>query len=150
MAAVAPGSPEDITMEFAQFYQDGGVLMHVVTILSLIAGARLFVRMGGIRRMFRNPKAELPRLRQGDPLTPALVAAVVLTGMLGSASGWIEVHAALQTVPEDMWARAFSLGSQIAVYPLVWGLMCAVPLVLAHGVLAYLEGRLRGLVDEKR
>jgi hypothetical protein len=137
-------------MEFAQFYPEGGVLMHIVTLLSLIAGVRLFARMGGLRRMFRDPKAELPRLRRGDPLTPALVAAVVLTGALGAASGWIEVHAALQTVPEEMWARAFSLGSQIAIYPLVWGLVCAVPLVLAHGVLAYLEGRLQGLVDEKR
>jgi len=135
-------------MEFAQFYQEGGVLMHVVTILSLIAGARLLSRAAGIRRMFRDPKAELPRLRRGDPLTPALVTAVVLAGMFGSVSGWIEVHAALQTVPQDQWLMAFSLGSQIAAYPAMWGLMCAVPLVLVHGVLAYLEGRLQGLVEK--
>jgi hypothetical protein len=135
-------------MEFAQFYQDGGVLMHLVTLLSLIAGARLLARAGGIRRMFRDPASQLPRLRRGDPLTPALVAAVVLVGALGSVSGWVEVHAALQTIPEEHWARAFSMGSQIAVYPLMWGLMCAVPLVLGHGVLAYLEGRLRGLVEK--
>jgi hypothetical protein len=137
-------------MEFAQFYQEGGVLMHLVTILSLIAGARLFARMAGIRRMFRDPKSQLPVLRRGDALTPALVAAVVLSGALGAVSGWVDVHMALQTVPEEMWTRAFSMGSQIAVYPLLWGLTCAVPLVLTHGVLAYLEGRLQGFVDEKR
>ncbi len=136
-------------MDIAQLYQDGGVLMHVVTLLSLVTGARLLGRMAGIRRMFRNPTAQLPRLRQGDPLTPALIATVVLAGMFGAVSGWTEVHAALQTVPEDLWPRAFSMGSQIAVYPVQWALMCAIPLTLAHGVLGYLETRLLGLVDKK-
>lgn len=136
-------------MEFSQFYQDGGVLMHVVTLLSLVVGVRLFGRGAGIRRMFRDPKAQLPRLRRGDALTPALLAASVLTGLLGTVSGWVDVHTALQTVPEELWGRAFSMGSQIAVYPLQWALMCAIPLTLVHGVMGYLEARLVGLVDDK-
>lgn len=135
-------------MEFAQFYQEGGLFMHVVTLLSLVTGARLLRRGGGIRRMFRDPLSQRARLRWGDPLTPALVAAVVLAGMLGSVLGFAEVHAALQTVPPELRALAQSRGSQIAVIPLVWALMIAIPLTLGHGVLAYLEVRLRGLVDK--
>jgi hypothetical protein len=136
-------------MEFAQFYQEGGVLMHAVTLLSLIAGVRLLRRASGIRRTFRDPASQRARLRRGDPLTPALVAAVVLVGALGTVSGWVDVHAALRTVPTDQWAMAFSFGSQIAAYPLLWGLLCAVPLTLGHGVLALIEARLRGLVDAR-
>lgn len=136
-------------MDFAQFYQEGGFFMHVVTLLSLVAGGRLLRRAGGIRRTFRDPASQRSRLRWGDPLTPALVACVVLAGMLGTVTGFSDVHAALLTVPPELMAMAESRGSQIAGYPLTWGLMMAIPLTLAHGVLAYLETRLRGLVDKQ-
>lgn len=136
-------------MELSQFYQAGGLFMHVVTLLSFVAGARLVRRAGGIRRTFRAPTAERSRLRWGDPLTPALVATLVLAGMLGAVSGFSEVHAALQTVPPELQAAAESRGSQIAVIPLEWALMLAIPLTLGHGVLAYLEARLRGLIDKQ-
>jgi len=136
-------------MDFAQFYHHGGFFMHVVTLLSLIAGARLVRRAGGIRRTFRDPASERPRLRWGDPLTPALVATLVLSGMLGAVLGFIDVQAALATIPPELYAVAESQGSQIAVYPLTWALMLAIPLTLGHGVLAYLEARLRGLIDKQ-
>lgn len=136
-------------MDFTQFYQDGGFFMHVVTLLSLLAGARLLRRASGIRRTFRDPASQRSRLRWGDPLTPALVACVVLASMLGTVGGFIDVHGALLTVPPELQAIAESRGSQIAMYPLMWGLMVAIPLTLAHGVLAYLEARLRGIVDKQ-
>lgn len=136
-------------MDFAQFYQEGGFFMHVVALLSLTAGARLLRRAGGIRRTFRDPASQRSRLRWGDPLTPALVACVVLAGALGAVTGFSDVQAALLTVPPELYAIAESRGSQIAVYPLTWALMVAIPLTLAHGVLAYLETRLRGLVDKQ-
>jgi hypothetical protein len=148
-AAFGPALAEDITMEFSQFYQEGGIFMHVVTLLSLVTGARLLRRAGGIRRTFRDPAAERSRLRWGDPLTPALVATVVLAGMLGTVSGFGEVHAALLTVPPEVYAMAQSRGSQIALYPLSYALMLAIPLTLGHGLLAYFEARLRGLIDEQ-
>jgi hypothetical protein len=142
------GSAEDITMEFAEFYQHGGVFMHAVTLLSIIVAARLLSRVAGIRRTFRDPGRSLARLRQGDPLTPALVASVALVGALGTALGFIEVQAALRTVPIEQWPMANSMGSQIALYTLVWGLLCAIPLTLGHGVLAFFEHRLRALVEK--
>lgn len=136
-------------MEFAQFYQEGGMFMHVVTLLSLVAGGRLLHRASGIRRTFRDPKAERSRLRWGDPLTPALVACMVLTGMLGAVLGLGEVQAALLTIPPELYAMAEARGSQIAMHPLTWALVVAIPLTLAHGVLAYLEARLHGLIDKQ-
>lgn len=135
-------------MDFSQFYQDGGVFMHVITLLSLFAGVRLVGRVVGIRRTFRDPSEQLARLRRGDSLTVALIATIVLVGGLGTALGWTEVHAALQTVPTEMWAMAFSMGAKICAYPLVWALLLAVPLTLGHGVLAHFEGRLRSLVEK--
>jgi Na+/glutamate symporter len=135
-------------MEFAQFYQEGGVFMHAVTLLSLFVGVRLLGRVSGLRRTFRDPRQRLARLRQRDPLTIALLAAIVLAGGLGAALGWTDVHAALRTIPTEQWALAFSVGSQIAVYPLVWGLLCAEPLTLGHGVLAHFEQRLQLLIEE--
>lgn len=136
-------------MEFSQFYQDGGVFMHVVTLLSLVAGIRLVRRAGGIRRTFRDPRSERARLRWGDPLTPALVACTVLVGMLGAVLGLSEVQAAISTIPPELHSIAEARGSQIAVYPLTWALMLAIPLTLGHGVLAYCEARLRGLIDKQ-
>jgi hypothetical protein len=140
---------EDITMEFAQFYQEGGMFMNAVTLLSLIAAGRLVLRAGGIRRTFRDPKGERSRLRWGDPLTPALVACTVLVGMLGAVIGFGEVQAALLTVPPEVQAMAEMRGMQIAFHPLTWSLMLAIPLTLGHGVLAYCEARLRGIIDKQ-
>ena len=136
-------------MEFSQFYQEGGMYMHLVSLLSLAAGPRLVLRAGGIRRTFRDPKGERSRLRWGDPLTPALVACTVIAGMLGAVFGFVDVQAALLTVPPEVYAIAEARGSQIAVYPLSWALMLALPLTLAHGVLAYCETRLRGIIDRQ-
>lgn len=136
-------------MEFSQFYQEGGMFMNVVSLLSLVAAARLVLRAGGIRRTFRDPKGERSRLRWGDPLTPALVATLVLAGVLGAVQGFIDVQAALLTVPPEVFAMAEARGSQIAVYPMSWALMLAIPLTLGHGVLAYCEARLRGIIDKQ-
>jgi hypothetical protein len=133
---------------FSEFYQHGGVFMHVVTLLSLIVGGVMLRRAGTIRRSFRDPKEQLFHLRRGDVLTPALLATMVMAGVLGTGLGWIEVHAALRTVPAEQWAMAQSMGGQIATYPLVWSLACAVPLTLGHGVLRYFEERLRALIEK--
>lgn len=134
--------------DFGQFYQDGGVFMHVITLLTLITTGIMLRRVGTIRRTFRDPSEQLSRLRRGDPVTPALIAAIVLSGALGTSLGWIAVHAALRTVPFEQWPMAASLGLQIASYTIVWSLLCAVPLTLGHGVLRHFEERLRVLVEK--
>ncbi|MCX4244996.1 hypothetical protein [Paraliomyxa miuraensis] len=135
-------------MSFGQFYQDGGVFMHVITLLTLFVGGMLVRRIRTIRRTFRDPKEQLGRLRRGDVLTPSLVAAMVMTGLLGTGLGWIDLNMALQTVPSEHWAMAQSLGGRIASYPLVWSLVCAIPLTLGHGTMRYFEERLRALIEK--
>lgn len=135
-------------MSFGEFYQSGGVFMHVITLLSFFVGGVMLRRAGTIRRSFRDPKEQLGRLRRGDVLTPALLASMVMVGVLGTGLGWIELNAALQTIPAEHWARAQSLGGRIAAYPLVWSLVCAVPLTLGHGVVRYFEERLRALIEK--
>lgn len=135
-------------MDFAQFYQTGGVFMHVITLLSLVVGGVMLRRVGTIRRSFRDPKEQLGRLRRGDVLTPSLLAAIVMSGMLGTGFGWLELNAALRTIPTEQWPMAQSLGGQIASHPLVWSLLCAVPLTIGHGMLRYFEERLRSLIEK--
>lgn len=134
-------------MSFVQFYQDGGVFMHVITLFALVCAGLLVRRTGTIRRAFRDPHQQLMRLRRGDVLTPTLVVACLLAGAAGTGLGWQSVNAALRTIPYEQWPMAASLGLQITTYPLVWALLCAIPLVLGHGVLRHFEHRLRVLIE---
>ncbi|MCA9711689.1 MAG: hypothetical protein KDK70_37990 [Myxococcales bacterium] len=133
---------------FSEFYQDGGVFMHVITVFAFICCTQLLRRVGTIRRTFRDPGEQLLRLRRGDVLTPTLIVAGLLTGIAGTSLGWIEANAAIRTVPFEHWPMAASRGMQIASYTLVWSLLCAVPLVLGHGVLRHFEERLRVLIEK--
>lgn len=135
-------------MDFGQFYQDGGVFMHVITLLTIITGIGLVRRATTIRRTFRDPNEQLARLRSGGVAFPSLAAAIVMVGTLATGLGWISVQAAVQTVPGDMAFLAASRGYGIAAYPLVWSLLCAVPLTLGHGALRHFEQRLRGLIEK--
>jgi hypothetical protein len=135
-------------MDFASFYQDGGVFMHVVTLLTAFVAIGMVRRVGTMRRAFRSPTEQLGPLRQAGAAVPSLVAAIVMAGTLGTALGWIEVHAALLTVPRDQWMLAGSLGLRISTYPLVWSLLCAIPLMLGHGAMRHFEQRLRGLIEK--
>lgn len=136
-------------MDFAQFYQHGGVFMHVITLLSFIVGGVMLRRAGTIRRTFQDPKQQLDRLRRGNVLTPALLVTTVMVGLLGAGLGMMAVDAALQTVPAEHMAMAQARGEQIAMYPLIWSLVCAVPLTLGHGLMRYFEVRLRDLIEAR-
>jgi len=134
--------------DFSQFYQDGGVFMHVVTLFSIISGVLLIRRVGTIRKTFRDPNEQLMRLRRGDVLTPTLICAAVLSGALGTALGWISVFAAVPTVAPEQMHLAAMMGAKIATYTVAWSLLCAVPLTIAHGVLRHFEDRLRVLIEK--
>lgn len=108
-----------------QMYQDGGIIMHVITVLSAFAVV-LLVRAGawarrGVAR--RSPGAVLH-----------LVVAVVFAGVFGVVEGFQQVFAALSTVPPEHQARAMARGASIAVIPLGWAMVCATVLVLWHGL----------------
>ncbi len=133
-------------MDFVQFYQHGGVFMHVITLITVVAIVTLARRMGAVRRGLRAP-APPPAWRPATGATPTLVAATVMLGVLGVAMGWVEMMKALQTVPAESWAAALVRSLDIVSYPLVWSLMCATPVLLAHAVVRHHEDRLRGRLE---
>ncbi len=130
-------------MNFATFYQDGGVFMHVITILAVVVATVLIRRIGALRHTFRDPGET--GVRERDALSPAVITAILMTGVLGTAMGWLEINAAIRTVPLDQWPLAATMGMQVASYTLVWALLCAVPLTIGHGVLGHFETRMRRL-----
>ncbi|MCH9683569.1 MAG: hypothetical protein K0V04_19175 [Deltaproteobacteria bacterium] len=132
-------------MSFTTFYQDGGVFMHVITLLSGIVATVMVRRLGAIHRSFHDPNQRGPRFPHRDVLSPALILAILFTGLLGSAMGWLELSAALRTVPVDQWPLAVTMGMQVASYTFVWALLCVVPMTIGHGVIGHLETRLRRL-----
>lgn len=134
-------------MDFGQFYQDGGVFMHVITLLTIFTGAGLLRRCGAIRGSNRDPREQLAKLSRSGAVAPSMLAAIVLVGVLGTSLGWVSVYGALATIDPEYFDIASARGSRIAMYPLVWSLICAVPLIFTHGILRGFEQRLRGLVE---
>jgi hypothetical protein len=107
-----------------QMYQDGGITMHVIAVLSALAVVWL-VRAGVSARRGVSVR------RSGAVLH--LVVAIVCTGVFGVVDGFTQVFAALSTVPPEHHALAFARGASIALIPLGWAMLCATPLVLWHG-----------------
>ncbi|MEM7153990.1 MAG: hypothetical protein AAF799_14160 [Myxococcota bacterium] len=134
-------------MNFGQFYQDGGVFMHVITLLSIFTAAGLLHRCGAIRGGSRGPRERLVKLSRTGAVAPSMLAAIVMVGLLGTSLGWVSVNAALPSIDPEHWDIASARGYKIVPYPLVWSLICAAPLTLAHGLLRHFEQRLRGLVE---
>jgi hypothetical protein len=132
-------------MSFVEFYQTGGWFMHVVTVLTVAASAILVRRFKNAWHALRSPQNA--RLPDDDALTPVLALSIVMAGVLGAALGFAEVCAALQTVPPHLQLAAAIRGGRIMGNPLVWSLMCAIQVVLVHGLLRQLEARLRRVLS---
>ena len=122
-------------VSFLEFYQHGGVAMHAISVLGIAATVMLVKRYGAMKRGAPRPG--------GDPLGLAFILAALGFGVLGVALGWIELNAALRTVPTDSWPAALNRGGQIVAYPLAWALLVAIPLTLVRGVVGHIEQRVR-------
>ncbi len=121
--------------DFSQFYQDGGIFMHAVT-LTLI-GALVSIGLHITSR---------PRSDRHLNFATGLSRAGLLFGGLGTVMGLIDLFAALGTIPElSMWPGALSRATPIALYPLSWALLCAAPVIAAVCVLRF---RHAGLHEE--
>ncbi|MGH1343353.1 MAG: hypothetical protein ACRBN8_17465 [Nannocystales bacterium] len=139
------GSVEWMT-NFGQFYQQGGVFMHLITLFALASTGLLAARAVRLRRLVR-------RVTSGTPPPPpeheglilGLMVAAGLAGALGATFGLIETCAALQTVPPEHHVRAVTRAIPLALSPFAWSLMLVTPLVLGRAVVGTLEARLRGL-----
>ena len=120
--------------DFSQFYQDGGIFMHAVT-LTLIGS---FVSMG----LHVASRATKARSARHLDLASNLSKTGILLGALGSLMGCIDVFAAIRTVENlEAWPRAFVHGMQIASYTVAWGLMCAAPVWVLQSLLRFRHDR---------
>ena len=128
-------------MTFAQFYQQGGVFMHLITLCVIGAVASIALRTREARRSMVAPHRSKAALDGG--ITPWLLAAGVMFGLGGTLMGFIELCAALRTIPVESWPLALSRGAEISVYPLTWAMMCLAPLALVHGGLRHFERRMK-------
>jgi hypothetical protein len=107
---------------FAEFYVHGGLFNHLVTIGFGVAIASLLFA----RRVERS-------VRWLDTCSRALIACVGL-GFLGTAFGIVEIGAAVMTVPPEAAAQATARGLGIAIIPVVWALMGALPMWIVCSV----------------
>jgi hypothetical protein len=128
MAARGRGGRHPV--EFAQFYQDGGFFMHVITVLGAIATGAL-VR-GVLERRMANARG---LVIAPNNLVPRLSAVVVLVGVLATIDGCTQLLAALRTVPEAQWSLAGAHGGQIVLIPIGWALTIASTLLFADAML---------------
>jgi len=130
-------------MTFSQFYQQGGVFMHLITLCVIAGVSSLVLRARDARRTMSTPQR--PTALDGGT-TPWLIAAGLMFGVAGTLMGVIELAAALRTIPMESWPMALSRGGQITVYPLTWAMLAFGPLVLVHAGLRHFEGRMKAVV----
>jgi hypothetical protein len=114
--------------DFSYFYQCGGVFNHLVSLFGLAALTTLVMHAVG-----RRNEGDSSLLRLGERFTALAVA----SGVLGTLFGVMEMSAALATVPDEMAAQASNRAMGIVPIPLVWSLLCAIPLWLATGCMRY-------------
>jgi hypothetical protein len=113
--------------DFLTFYLDGGLFNHLVTIGLAIAGSSLVFHARA------RGQAGTRWLRLADRM---LITCIAL-GLLGTLMGIIDASAALATIPPDQFLPAAARGAGLAVIPLVWALLGAVPLGIVASVQAH-------------
>jgi hypothetical protein len=112
--------------DFFQFYSSGGVFMHAISLLAVMAVTALFLDA----RARRLGDEDRSRLRLAD----RLILLGVANGLLGLLMGSIDMGAALGTIPPEEYDRAFARCMTIVSNPLVWSLMLAIPITMASTV----------------
>ena len=132
--------------DFAQFYQQGGVFMHLVTLLALASTGLLAARAVRLRGLAQRVTARKPPPRpEHEGLILGLIVAAGLVGTLGATFGFIETFAALRTVPPEHHMLALCRAVPVALTPFAWSLMLVSPLVLGRATVGAVEARLRQL-----
>lgn len=135
---------DNVMSDFTTFYFQGGVFMHFITLFTLAATTLLISRVAKLRDVTKRANDERTVVARSDS-TGGILIAIVMLGALGTVFGFIEIAAAVQTVPEAQWAAATVRALPIALSTIAWSLMCATPLVLVRAVVRSAEARVRAL-----
>jgi len=126
-------------MSFTQFYQQGGLFMHPITLVAMACGASLVQRILAARRTMTSPTTGAV-LDGGS--TVSLVATGLMLGTVGTVFGLVEVCAAVQSVPAEMLSLAAARGGAIALTTLAFALLVLTPVMFMHTLLRPLERRI--------
>ena len=111
---------------FMEFYQNGGVFMHVISLGATVALTSVLL-YGRSRRMGVDKPGHLS-------LADRLAGVCVAIGALGAVFGFIEMCYVLSIIEPEAFRRAAARASGIVVVPVAWSLMCAVPIWIATSV----------------
>jgi hypothetical protein len=125
-----PGRRDTVVGEmtdFLTFYLNGGLFNHLVTIGLAVATSSLVFHARA------RDQAGIRWLRLADR---ALLGCVGL-GLLGTLLGIIDASAALATIPAEQFMVAQAQAAGLAVIPLAWALVGAIPLGIVASVQAH-------------
>ena len=105
--------------DFFQFYANGGIFMHIIslTLGAAVTSVVLAMRSGALA------KARTTYLDVADRLAWICVA----LGLLGSMFGWFDMCAALGMVPPEELTGALARAMGIVPVTTAWGLMVGIP-----------------------
>ncbi|OGS37462.1 MAG: hypothetical protein A2293_11050 [Elusimicrobia bacterium RIFOXYB2_FULL_49_7] len=92
---------------------------------------------------------DVPRMQRYTPLLVVLANVATLLGLLGTIFGLLLAFDAVANVPAAQRAQALATGIAIAMATTFFGLVVAIPLLVANGVIASHTDRLIEEMDEK-
>ncbi|EDM81434.1 hypothetical protein PPSIR1_39625 [Plesiocystis pacifica SIR-1] len=121
--------------DFVQFYTNGGLFMHIIT-LTIGAAVAMLVYESALKRQDskegepQGDEAPSPYLHLADRLAWIAVG----LGVVGSLFGFFDMCAALQSIDPELRVDATLRASGIVPTTLAWGLMTALPVWMATTV----------------
>jgi biopolymer transport protein ExbB/TolQ len=92
---------------------------------------------------------EGPRLQRITPLLVTIANIATLTGLLGTIFGLILAFDAVANVPAAQRPQALATGIAVAMNTTFFGLIVAIPTLIAHGIIGTQADRLIEEMDEK-
>jgi hypothetical protein len=114
-----------------QAFAEGGPIMFLVLLMALAVLALTIVQFATLRKI------------DWSPLLWGLLAALLLTGVLGSLLGISQGFAALGYAAPDQRSAMMAVGISMALHTTTLAVVCALPLSIAIGVAAFLARRAR-------
>lgn len=92
---------------------------------------------------------EGPRVKRNIHLLNTLANLATLTGLTGTIFGTMECFAVIAKAPAAQRASMLAEGISITMSATLWGLLVAVPCILAHGIISGKADKIMEDMDEK-
>ncbi|MCL2183012.1 MAG: MotA/TolQ/ExbB proton channel family protein [Chitinispirillia bacterium] len=92
---------------------------------------------------------EAPKITRNIPFIPTIANITTLVGLMGTIYGLMLAFDAIANVPAAQRAQALAAGISMSMSSTLWALLVAVPLLLAHGLIAGKSDGVMQQLDEK-